>query len=88
MLGPSEQSGERSATRGIVDGTAHTARLSKSGSADKRTERLTRFARRGVDDAEVGLGQRNENLAHRDSILRISAVPMSRWPPGLSGYAR
>src|SRR5688572_8271103 len=45
-LGPAEQSGERPASRRIVDGAPHPARLSETGSAEKRTARLARLARR------------------------------------------
>ena len=56
-LGSAEQSRERPAIRGVVDGTPYTTRLRQSGPEEKRAAGFSRFARRGVNDQEVTLGQ-------------------------------
>src|SRR5258708_746553 len=68
VLRPAKQSRERPAARRVVDEPAHTLRLSKSGSTDKRAARLARFARCCANDPKVGLGHRYDNLAHDGSV--------------------
>jgi hypothetical protein len=56
-LGSTEQSRNRPPTGRVVDRAVLTVCLRKRGSANKGATRLARFAFRGVNDPEIGLGQ-------------------------------